>query len=62
MTKEQKSWKNRLSGLGISQADFARSLDIYLGQMCDYMNCKIEPTATTFMKIENKLRELESVK
>lgn len=60
MTPEQKSWKERLSKLGLSQAAFASMVNIRYADLCLYFNCKREPIATTWKRIEEKLKELES--
>lgn len=62
MTPEQKSWKKRLKKLGVSQNALARMCLVNYAEMNEYLNLKREPRTTRWMKIENKLQELESRK
>jgi transcriptional regulator with XRE-family HTH domain len=61
MTEEQKSWKARLKALGIKQCDFAKRVGIYKPALCQYLNCRREPFATRFQKIEQAIRDLENI-
>jgi hypothetical protein len=60
MTEEQKTWKDRLKALGLSQAGFAHMVGLRFADLCLYLNCKREPMPTTYEKIKSKLEELEN--
>lgn len=62
MTPEQETWKERLEKLSVSQMAFANLLNIYPGELCEYLQCRREPRVERYMQIENSIKTLESKK
>ena len=59
MTPEQKSWKDRLKAVGVSQREFSELLSTDETVISLYLNEKREPIATAFKKIEETIKILE---
>lgn len=59
MTPQQKSWKERLKRLGITQSDFSRIVGLNKAWICQYLNCKKQPRVENFLKIEAALKQME---
>lgn len=60
MTPEQKSWKERIDKVKMTQRELSILTDVPQSVMCLYLNCKREPLATTFRAIETAIKEREN--
>lgn len=59
MIDEQKTWKERLKILGVSQRDFAEMISEDEAVLCQYLNNKREPRIKKFIKISETIKSLE---
>ena len=59
--KEQvRKWKGRIHMLGYKQGEFAESLGIKRHNMSLYITGRVTPPLETYIKVENKLKQLEA--